>query len=290
MIGNNPVSDQNKAMGKAAGPMKKGGRTKRADGGDAIADYLNKNPEQPRGMPGRGLPATGAPIYHGAEDKHNFMPDTNLTTQGKKKGGKIKHPDVAEDKALIKRMVKPEARTGRKSGGGIFSGNSKQKNPGEVGGRKARRDGGRDPSDTSNTSMPMANYNFLTGWSDLDKATPDQIAAMKPQDRQAALAAQGPSRGVMPAAVPSRSAASPSIMRSTPDTGMMSQGMMDPAQRAAMNAPVRVGGTPNTGAAPTQSITQPSGRTQNYSLPFVHMGGAGAVSYTHLTLPTKRIV
>ena len=173
MIGNNPVSDQNKAMGKAAGPMKKGGRTKRADGGDAIADYLNKNPEQPRGMPGRGLPATGAPIYHGAEDKHNFMPDTNLTTQGKKKGGKVEHEDVAEDKALIKRMVKPEARTGRKSGGetmhhkdctchmcsggrtmkyaggGVFSGNPKEKNPGEVGGRKAHAKGGRTKGTTT---------------------------------------------------------------------------------------------------------------------------------------------
>ena len=167
MIGNNPISDQNQAMGKAAGAMKKGGRAKkRADGGDAIADYLNKNPEQPRGMPGRGMPATGAPIYHGSEDKHNFMSDKNLTTQGKKKGGKVKHDDVAEDKALIKRMVKPEARTGRKSGseamhhkdcsckmcsggrtmkyggGGVFSGNSKEKVPGATGGRKAREQGG----------------------------------------------------------------------------------------------------------------------------------------------------
>lgn len=35
-----------------------------------------------------------------------------------KKGGMAKHEDVAEDKALIKKMVKPEARTGKKEGGG----------------------------------------------------------------------------------------------------------------------------------------------------------------------------
>ena len=38
-------------------------------------------------------------------------------TQVMEKGGKAGHPDEAEDKALIKKMVKPEARTGRATGG-----------------------------------------------------------------------------------------------------------------------------------------------------------------------------
>jgi hypothetical protein len=38
-------------------------------------------------------------------------------TQVMEKGGKAGHPDVALDKALIKKMVKPEARTGKKEGG-----------------------------------------------------------------------------------------------------------------------------------------------------------------------------
>ena len=36
-----------------------------------------------------------------------------------KRGGAIKHEDVAEDKALIKKMVKPEARTAKFGGGGL---------------------------------------------------------------------------------------------------------------------------------------------------------------------------
>jgi hypothetical protein len=124
------------------------------------------------------------------------------------KGGKAsRHPDEAEDKRLIKKMVKPSALEHKKQGGGVFFGDSKKKIPGDTGGRQARYAGGRlhregggrnrDPDD--NTAMPMATYNFLTGWSDLDKATPDQIAHMNPQDRQRALAAQGPSRAVVPA-------------------------------------------------------------------------------------------
>jgi hypothetical protein len=57
------------------------------------------------------------------------VPITNLGSQtragtnrfkqatGLKKGGAAKHDDVKEDKALIKKMVKPTARTGKKEGG-----------------------------------------------------------------------------------------------------------------------------------------------------------------------------
>jgi hypothetical protein len=85
----------------------------------------------------------------------------NPVTPGLKNGGKAKHPDEAMDKALIKKMVKPEARTGksqggvkrmnRESGGGVFSGAGyPEKVPGVVpGGRMARKDGGRAKGKTN---------------------------------------------------------------------------------------------------------------------------------------------
>jgi hypothetical protein len=205
-IGANPVSAQNQLMGKAAGMMKKGGRAHRDDGGPVPVpprkgdkDY-NPYPYRPAAKNPNNPPKQ--PAYQSGEGYVNQNPE------GYKKGGKAsRHPDEAEDKKLIKKMVKPSALEHKKQGGSVFSGDSKKKIPGDTGGRQARNAGGRlhregggrnrDPDD--NTAMPMATYNFLTGWSNLDKATPDQIAAMKPQDRQMALAAQGPSRGVMPA-------------------------------------------------------------------------------------------
>jgi len=64
---------------------------------------------------------------------------------GLKAGGKAKHTDEAMDKALIKKMVKPEARAKRQDGGGVFSGSGYPgKVPGVVpGGRMARKGGGR---------------------------------------------------------------------------------------------------------------------------------------------------
>jgi hypothetical protein len=84
---------------------------------------------------------------------------------GLKKGGSAGHEDVAADKALIKKMVKPSARTGkddggatdgddgmkkggrakRATGGQVFSGPGYPgKIPGVVpGGRTARKDGGK---------------------------------------------------------------------------------------------------------------------------------------------------
>ena len=144
------------------------------------------------------------------------------------------------------------------SGGGIFSGDSKKKVPGAVGGRKARNDGGRLHREGGGKSSSMyddpnywsgAHYELLGGgWKNLDKATPDQIAAMNPQDRQMALAAQGPSRGVMPA----HRAAKPSYPMQ--GNGTTDHGMMDPAQRMALqNPPTRLGGTPTAAYEPTRA-------------------------------------
>jgi len=104
---------------KHVGGMKKGGRIKRehhADG-DAVGDLIRQDQIQ-QGMKGRGLPMRAPLPPRRPMPAPRYMPDTNLTTQGAKRGGKIAHPDEAADKALIKKMVKPEARTGKKDGGG----------------------------------------------------------------------------------------------------------------------------------------------------------------------------
>jgi len=83
-------------------PMKKGGKAHKMDGGPMM------------GMPGDvnkiNVPTSG--IYgmqNGPAGQRGLI--------ALKKGGKAEHPDVAEDKALIRKMVKPEARTGKKHGG-----------------------------------------------------------------------------------------------------------------------------------------------------------------------------
>jgi len=129
-------------------PMKKGGRAKKYMGGPMM---------QPGGMM---MPLAGAMGGNSAGNA-NPMPvsggSSNLPNQDKdslyggkiggnpmKKGGKV-HDDVAEDKALIKKMVKPEARKARKDGGSTFSGPGYPgKVPGVVpGGRDAHARGGK---------------------------------------------------------------------------------------------------------------------------------------------------
>lgn len=73
---------------------KKGGRAKKMDGG-AMTD------------PRLGMVKNKALEF-----------TQNLPTPGLKKGGKVKHSDVAEDKALIKQMVKGKALKNAKCGGG----------------------------------------------------------------------------------------------------------------------------------------------------------------------------
>ena len=244
--------------------MKKGGKVHRehhADG-DVVGDMIRQDQIE-QGMKGRGLPEHVPMPPRRPADKPMTPRDPIPagTNFGAKKGGKIKHPDEKADRQLIKSMIKPTAfkakggkamhhedctckmcgggRAMKYSGGGIFFGDSKKKVPGAVGGRKAKAGGGGFHNTMyDDTPAPqIADYNFLTGWSNLDKATPDQIAAMKPADRAAALAAQGnaPTRmGGMPGAgygagsrraapAPSRMAAGPSDLS-----------MMDPQQRAEL--------------------------------------------------------
>lgn len=136
---------------------KSGGRTKKLGGGalgPAISGAAKMMQQSDRGIPSATM--NFSPIKKGS-----LSP---MRATGMKKGGEA-HEDVAADKALIKKMVKPSARTGkddggaadgddgmkkggrakRATGGQVFSGPGYPgKIPGVVpGGRTARKDGGK---------------------------------------------------------------------------------------------------------------------------------------------------
>ena len=122
---------------------KSGGRTKKMMGGP---------------MMGGGMMGNDPRLDMVKRQAMNFQ--GNPVTPGAKKGGKIeRHPDEAMDKALIKKMVKPEARAKRQDGGGVFSGAGyPNKIPGVVpGGRTARKEGGR----TSKSKGKGTNINII---------------------------------------------------------------------------------------------------------------------------------
>jgi hypothetical protein len=150
------------------------------------------------------------------KSKLNEKHDKQQSMKGLKHGGEVHHASCKCSKCW-------GGRAGKKDGGNIMEVTGVR----PTGGRKARASGGRNVG-YDESAPQIASYNFLTGWSNLDKATPDQIAAMNPQDRQMALAAQGPSRGVVPA----HRASSRPAPSTTGMGGMGSNPMQDPQQRA----------------------------------------------------------
>ena len=169
----------------AAAPRKSGGRAKKNDGGPMSgaqemmsraqktagvpSDVISSVPTSSRFSQSMGMKKGGKAHEDVAKDKklikkmvkpsartgkaiggimgEMFSPALMLANaiRGKKSGGRTSHEDVAEDKTLIKKMVKPSARTGRATGGQVFSGPSYPgKIPGVVtGGRTARATGGK---------------------------------------------------------------------------------------------------------------------------------------------------
>jgi hypothetical protein len=104
------LRDKTRAFEKSAEQTgyKKGGRTKKMGGGQMMG--------APMGDPRLGGVPTGANSLYGK------------TMTGKtafKKGGKV-HSDESMDKALIKKMVKPSARTGKADGGDMGAGSGKR--------------------------------------------------------------------------------------------------------------------------------------------------------------------
>ncbi len=103
---------------------KHGGRTKKFMGGPMMQPGGMLAGAGPSGMPaGQGAP--GGPTAAGPDPRLGIVPKNAMNfgagSQGSpyKKGGAVKHSDVAADKSLIKKMVKPSARTGKAGGGDL---------------------------------------------------------------------------------------------------------------------------------------------------------------------------
>jgi hypothetical protein len=132
-------------VSRAESGRKSGGRAKKMVGGPmAGAQAMMQRAQSVGDVPGSTM--NFSPVRKGS-----LSP---MRATGLKKGGKV-HEDVAADKALIKKMVKPEARTARKSGGQVFSGPGYPgKVPGVVpGGRTARATGGRSGKGKGKTNI-----------------------------------------------------------------------------------------------------------------------------------------
>ena len=141
-------ANEERAGEKHVGALKRGGkahRRHRLNGGETINDLLNRNP--PPAEKEVPLPPPRPKFPHDTAPKENYMDPHELgTDQAKRggkihksdggplngsfygnvlrpskqaKGGKVEHDDEAMDKALIKKMVKPSARTGRDMGGAL---------------------------------------------------------------------------------------------------------------------------------------------------------------------------
>jgi hypothetical protein len=169
-----------------------------------------------------GGPMMGAPMAGGMASNYDPRLDMvkrqamnfqgNPVTPGAKKGGKIEsHPDEAMDKALIKKMVKKEARTGkahggmkrmnRKDGGMALDGELQGTRP--TGGRLARKDGGRAKGKGKTdiniiiSSGPKAGPGIPPGL--MPPAGPPGMPPMNPQAVGAAAPVMtGPPPGPMP--------------------------------------------------------------------------------------------
>jgi hypothetical protein len=115
----------------AASRRKAGGRTMKAAGGPQVgASKMIQDAKATSGVP--------SSILNSAPTSSRFAKSV-----GMKKGGGAKHEDAAMDAALIKKMVKPSARTKKQTGGGVFTGPSYPgKIPGATGGRTAKYGGG----------------------------------------------------------------------------------------------------------------------------------------------------
>ena len=156
---NRNVKEANAELGEPhIGGLKHGGRTHKADGGagdgknTASQDNQTTDAEYRKrleaaqsgrksggrtGKAGGGLtdPRATAAAMMGAANSRGNVPSSMMQFGGLKKGllspmrksgGKAeKHEDVAEDKALIKKMVKSAARTGKAEGGGNYTGGTR---------------------------------------------------------------------------------------------------------------------------------------------------------------------
>jgi len=160
-------ANEERAGEKHVGALKHGGaahRKHRSKGGDAIEELLKRNPPPPpKNVPlppprpnnidkvpeerymdphelGTDRAKRGGKIHKmgGGPLSGDFYGNV-LRPNKQAKGGKVEHDDEAMDKALIKKMVKPSARTGKAKGG--MADDITGTRP--TGGRTARAEGGK---------------------------------------------------------------------------------------------------------------------------------------------------
>jgi hypothetical protein len=125
---------------KHIGGLKSGGRAKKLGGGPMSAP-MPASIANAQNMMDRAKATSGVPISNLASQARPGVNRIKQATGFKKGGSAAKHEDVAEDKALIKKMVKPSARTGKDLGGGM-DGNGDSDNGMKKGGRAKRATGG----------------------------------------------------------------------------------------------------------------------------------------------------
>ena len=147
-----PSQEDKDALTKKIEGLKKGGRTGRKAGGNVnygpaenvggkpgvstkeqiAIEKHGQNLSKPTRGKAKNYADGGMAPYGGTAPVAAMGPDPKSIVQKNamnfgagapgspyKKGGMAKHEDVAEDKALIKKMVKPEARTAKFGGGGL---------------------------------------------------------------------------------------------------------------------------------------------------------------------------
>jgi hypothetical protein len=124
---NAPSQSDKDALAKMSGTTtrKSGGRTKKMDGGPMGA--MMGPVGGANAMMQRAAGVAGVP-----NAMMGFRPGGSRLQKaaGLKKGGKAEgHPDVAADKALIRKMVKPSARTGKDGGGAMGMDDGSRQSP-----------------------------------------------------------------------------------------------------------------------------------------------------------------
>mgnify|MGYP000184411670 CR=1 FL=1 len=123
------MANDERAGVKKVGGMKRGGKIHKKARGGPEGDFADRNygadeitqmtGNMPRNMPmGTSYAKVPMPTPRPADKpvKYTGPKPTTNPNAGMKKGGAA-HPDVKEDKALIRKMVKPSARTGKAEGG-----------------------------------------------------------------------------------------------------------------------------------------------------------------------------